>query len=88
MILYYTSNFIIDKVVEILHKRISVAEVPRLREFSSVAEVAETSGSPNVAEFAKIRDFGYMNPTTFSRGEFLTVDIILTTVLIFDIIIS
>ena len=57
---------------EIPHDRIPVAEIPRLREFSSVAEVAETSGSPNVAEFAKIREFGYMNLTTFSYGEFIS----------------
>jgi len=53
------------ETTELPHERISVAEVPRLREFSSVAEVAETSGSPNFGKF------GYMHPTTFSRGEFL-----------------
>jgi len=43
-----------------------VAEVARLREFGIVAEVAKTSVSPNFGKF------GYMNPTTFSYGEFLS----------------
>ena len=48
---------------EIPHDRIPVAEIPRLREFSSVAEVAETSGSPNFGKF------GYINPTFFGVGN-------------------
>ncbi|MBC8234458.1 hypothetical protein H8E77_33330 [bacterium] len=38
---------------------IRVAEVARLRELSSVAEVAETSGSPNFCKFGYIREFVY-----------------------------
>ena len=61
------------KNLEIPRERISVAEVARLREFSGVAEVAEASVSPNVAEFAKIWEFGYRNSTNFSCGEFVIV---------------
>jgi len=52
-------------LIEIPHDRIFVAEVARLREFSGVAEVAETSVSQNLGKF------GYKNLITFSRGEFV-----------------
>ena len=61
-------------IPEIPHERISVPNscefgyVPRLREFSGIAEVAETSVSPDARDFQP----KYRNSTTFSRGEFVT----------------
>jgi len=56
--------------LEIPRERISVPNscefgyVPRLREFSGVAEVAKTSVSPNFGKF------GYKNPAIFRVGNF------------------